>query len=222
MAENIKDFNNLDKIVSIVCHPTPNLTVKHCVSLKRKIPSKNRYQKDEERGYDFFYNFNSISGLYLEAKGHIVLEGHRNIINSDTSSQNKKISCVIEMKDIASFLNRLDIVYTWLIGDKNKEIYISDSHGRPCKIMDTTKKVVVSLMQSTYISFKPCIIRDINDVTYEGVVMSNETSEISNFTAIEFSSFRLIMHSLLPNLYMANSILINNAIQLCIYNKLYS
>jgi hypothetical protein len=222
MDKDYKDFNELEKVSSIVCYPTPNLTVKHTVSLKRKIPAKNQFQKDEERGYDFFYNYNRVNGLYLEAKGQIVFEGHRNIINKEGSTNHSKISCTIEMKDIANLLNRLDIVYLWLTGEQNKEIYLSDAQKRPCKIIDPNRRIAVSLTQSTYVAFKPCIIRDMNDVTYEGVAMGTEQGEMSNFTASEFSSFRLTMHGLLPNLYMANSILISNAIQLCIYNKLYT
>jgi hypothetical protein len=215
-----QDFNKLDKIVSIVCCPTPNLVVKHCVYVKRKVSAKNK--KDEERGYDFFYSYNGMNGLYLEAKGQIVFEGHRNIISSEGSTQYKKISCCIEMKDVANFLNRLDIVYSWLAGEDNKKIYLSDSQRRPCKIIDPSIKIVAALTQTSYVAFKPCIIRDMNDVAYEGVAMGNEQGEISNFTASEYSSFRLAMHSLLPNLYMANTMIINNAMQLCMCNMLYS
>jgi hypothetical protein len=215
-----RDFNDLGKITSIVCYPTPNLTVKHTVSLKRKGQAKNQFKKEEERGYDFFYTYNGSHGLYLEAKGQIVFEGHRNIISNESSMQHKKISCIIEMKDIANFLNRLDIVYLWLTGEQNKEIYLSDAQNKPCKILDPNRRIAVSLSQMSYVAFKPCIIRDMNDVSYEGIAMGTEEGEMSNFTASEFSSFRLSMHGLLPNLYMANNMLIGNALQLCIYNKL--
>jgi hypothetical protein len=222
MSEEIMDFNTLDKVTSIICHPTPSLVVKHVVSLKRKIPNKNSYQKEEERGYVFYYNFNNVNGMYLEAKGQIILEGHRNVINTEGVTTSKKITCYIEMKDISNFLNRLDIAYSWLIGEQNKSLYQADSQGRPCKILDPNRKIAASLTQTAYIAFKPCIIRDMNDVTYEGIAMGNEQGEISNFTASEYASFNVIMHGLLPNLYMANTMLINNAIQLCIYSKLNS
>jgi hypothetical protein len=220
MAECISNFEELDKITAIVCNPTPSLVVKHVITLKRKIPPKNANQKEEERGYVFYYTFNNVTGMYLECRGHIVLEGHRNTLNNDGVTTSKKISCYIDIKDIANFINRLDLVYSWLVGEQNKLIYQSDSSGKPCKILDPNKKVAVSLSQTTYIAFKPCIIRDMNDVTYEGIAMGNEAGEITNFTASEYASFNIIMHGLLPNLYLVNTALINNAIQLCIYNKL--
>jgi hypothetical protein len=216
-----RDFDDLDKITAIVCYPTPSLVVKHVVSLKRKVPAKpGSKNREEERGCVFYYSLNDVNGLYLECRGSILLEGHRTVTNKDGIPQYKKTYCYIEMRDIAGFLNRLDIVYSWLTGEQNKSIYQADSHGRPCKILDGNKKVVVSLTQSAYVAFKPCIIRDISDMTYEGIAMGNEQGEITNFTASEFSSFRLQMHGLLPNLYMANSSLVNSAIQLSIYNKL--
>jgi hypothetical protein len=219
MDELNMDFENLEKIISVVCYPSPSLTVKHIVSLKRKIPSKNN-KKEEERGYAFYYSLKGSTGLYLESRSSVVLEGHRNIINNDGGTTYKKISCSIDMKDVANFLNRLDVAYSWLIGEQNRQIYLADVQGRPCKILDQSKKVVVSLSQSTYVAFKPCIIRDMSDVTYEGIAMGNEQGEITNFTASEYSSFRIQMQGLLPNLYLANNTLINNAIQLSIYNKL--
>jgi hypothetical protein len=217
---NIIDFEKLEKIISVVCHPSPSLTVKHVVTLIRKIPAKNN-KKEEERGYAFYYSLNKgSSGLYLESRSSIVLEGHRNSIADDGRANYKRISCSIDMKDVANFLNRLDVAYNWLLGDQNKQIYLADVQGRPCKILDQTKKVVVSLSQSTYVAFKPCIIRDMSDVTYEGIAMGNEQGEITNFTASEYSAFRIQMQGLLPHLYLANNTLINNAIQLSIYNKL--
>jgi hypothetical protein len=219
MQENENNFHDLNKIVSVVSYPTPSLVVKHCVVLKRKVIPKNQYQKEEERGYDFFYNYNGVTGLYLEARGQIVFEGHRNAPLGE-GAKPRKIIALIEIKDISSLLNRIDIVYNWLTGEENRKIYLSDSQGKPCKIADPDRKVAVSLTQSAYLAFRPCIIRDINSMTYEGVVMLTEEGEITNFTASEYSSFRITMHGLLPNLYMANTMLINNALQLCIYNKL--
>jgi hypothetical protein len=222
MGETINtDFDNLEKIISVVCYPSPSLTVKHIVTLIRKIPAKNN-KKEEERGYAFYYSLNkgNSTGLYLESRSSILLEGHRNTLNNEGVTNYKKISCSIDMKDVSNFLNRLDVAYNWLVGEQNKQIYLADVQGRPCKILDLTKKVVVSLSQSTYVAFKPCIIRDMSDVTYEGIAMGNEQGEITNFTASEYSSFRVQMQGLLPNLYLANNTLINNAIQLSIYNKL--
>jgi hypothetical protein len=170
----------------------------------------------------FCYDFNNVKGMYLECRGQICLEGHRNVINKEGVSTLKKISCCIEMKDIANFLNRLDIVYSWLAGEQNKEIYQADSQGRPFRILTPDKKIAVSLSQTTYVAFKPCIIRDMSDVTYEGIAMGSELGEITNFTAPEYASFNTVMHSLLPNLYMANTALVNNAAQMVIYNKLSS
>jgi hypothetical protein len=221
MADMInKDFEHLEKIISVIGYPSPSLTVKHVVSLIRKVPPKNN-KKEEERGYAFYYTFNKGStGLYLESRSSIILEGHRNVINNEGGTTYKKIACIIDMKDVANFLNRLDVAYGWLVGEQNKQIYLSDVQGRPCKILDPSKKVVVTLSQSTYVAFKPCIIRDMSDVTYEGIAMGNEQGEITNFTASEYSSFRIQMQGLLPNLYIANNVLINNAIQLSIYNSL--
>jgi hypothetical protein len=213
-------FDDIDKITSIVCYPNPSLVVKHVISLKRKVPPKNPHQQEQKRGYVFNYNFNDVAGMYLECKGEVLLEGHRNVISNDGRNVVNKTFCYIEMKDISNLLNRLEIAYSWLIGEANKEIYVSDSQGRPFKIADPGKKTVAALSQSAYISFSPCIIRDIADVTYEGVSMSTERGELTNFTAAEFASFNIIMHGLLPNLYMANSVLINNALQICTYNKM--
>jgi hypothetical protein len=214
-----KDFESLDKITSIVSYPSPSLVVKHVISLKRKMPAKNN-KASEERGYDFYYCLNGTTGLYLECRSSIILEGHRNIISNEGGTTYKKVSCILDMKDVSNFLNRLDVVYNWLVGEQNKRIYLADSQGRPCKILDPSIKVVVSLTQSTYVAFKPCIIRDMSDVTYEGIAMGNEHGEIANFTAPEYSSFRIQMQGLLQNLYIANNTLINNAIQLSIYDKL--
>jgi hypothetical protein len=219
----IERFEDLDKIISVVCRPTPSLVVKHIVTLKRKTPNNPAFsgKTEEERGYVFTYNFQNVNGMYLECRGSICLEGHKNSMDNSGAIMQKKLSCMIDLKDIANFLNRLDIAYTWLIGEENQKVYMSDSQGRPCKILDM-RKVVVSLSQSAYVAFKPCIVRDTSDVTYEGIAMGGEQGEITNFTASEFDSFRVQMHALLPNLYMANIAVINNAIQIFMYNKLLS
>jgi hypothetical protein len=219
-----KDYEDLDRVTAVVCHPTPSLVVKHVITLKRKVMQKtgNNRAREEQRGSVFYYFSNDIHGLYLECKGNIVLEGHRVKQSNDGMPNYKKLYCYIDLKDVSSFLNRLDIAYSWLTGDINKRIYLADSHGRPCKILDPDKKVIVSLSQSTFVGFAPCIIRDMSDVTYEGIVMNSEQGEISNFTASEFSAFRVQMHGLMSNLYLANSMLMNNAIQLSIYGKLKS
>jgi hypothetical protein len=219
----IERFEDLDRIISIVCRPTPSLVVKHIVNLKRKTPSNSTFsgKSEEERGYVFTYNLQNVTGMYLECRGTICLEGHKNVIDTTGAINQKKLSCIIDLKDIANFLNRLDIAYSWLIGEENQKIYMADSQGRPCKILDV-RKVVVSLSQSTYVAFKPCIVRDMSDVTYEGVAMGGEQGEISNFTASEFDSFRMQMHTLLPNLYTANIAVVNNAIQILMYSKLFS
>jgi hypothetical protein len=222
MNNSVERFEDLDKIISIVGRPTPSLVVKHVVTLKRKSQYAAQNNKPEDKGYVFTYNFQNVNGMYLECRGSIILEGYKNYSDNQGSNNYKKMTCYIDMKDIASLLNRLDIAYSWLIGEENNKTYLSDAQGRPCKILDPSKRVVVSLTQSTYVAFKPCIIRDMNDVSYEGIAMGGEQGEISNFTASEFDSFRLQMHSLLPNLYMANITLINNAIQYLIYEKLYS
>jgi hypothetical protein len=218
-----RDFQDLDRITAIVCYPTPSLVVKHVLSLKRKVPQKiGNTTKSEERGSVFYYSLNQVEGLYLESKGSILLEGHRSTPSGDGAYNYKKIHCYLDAKDSGAFLQRLDVAFSWLTGEQNKAIYLADSQGRPYKLLDAQKKVVASLTQSTYIAFKPCIIRDMNEVTYEGIAMGNEQGEISNFTASEFSSFRIIMRGLLPNLYLANTMLFNNAIQLGIYSKLQS
>jgi hypothetical protein len=218
-----KDFQDLDKITAVVCYPTPSLVVKHILSLKRKVPQKlGNTMRTEERGSVFYYSLNGVEGLYLESRGTILLEGHRSSPSGEGAYNYKKICCYLDGKDSGAFLQRLDVALSWLTGEQNKEIYLADSQGRPYKLLDSSKKIVASLSQSTYIGFKPCIIRDMNDVTYEGIAMGNEQGEITNFTASEFSSFRIVMHSLLPNLYLANSMLFNNAVQLGIYSKLQS
>jgi hypothetical protein len=40
MSQITTDFNDIDKITAVVCHPTPSLVVKHIVFLKRKIQAK--------------------------------------------------------------------------------------------------------------------------------------------------------------------------------------
>jgi hypothetical protein len=223
MDEVVERFEDLDRITSIVGRPTPSLAIKHVVSLKRKSQqsSVHPYNKKDEKGYAFIYNFQNIAGMYFECKGSIVLEGYRVQADKQGANSYKKLTCYIDMKDAASFLNRVDIAYSWLAGEENKNIYLADSKGRPCKIVEQ-KRTVASLTESTYIAFKPCIIRDLSDMAYEGIAMGSEQGEISNFTASEFASFRVQMHSLLPNLYIANNTVINNALQYFIYNKLYS
>jgi hypothetical protein len=220
MDFTIEKFEDIDKITAVVCRPTPSLVVKHTVSLKRKVQADAK-NPPVERGYVFAYNAAGIKGVYFDYRGSIVLEGRRMINDIQGGTYQKKINCVIEMRDTAGFLNRLETAYYWLIGEKNKETFLHDSKGCPIRIQNSSQKTVAVLSQSAYVAFKPCIIRDTNDTAYEGIAMGNEHGEISNFTAHEFASFYLHMNAVLPNLYLATNTLVQTAMQYCTQELLY-
>jgi len=233
-------FDGLDKVTDVISRPTPTLIVKHVVRLKRQDPMN----KNSKRGYAFSYNnsnldgnsgphgkgengppskapqYSPTQGLYFDGTGYILFEGFRVVPNSDGSTYTKKLTCEVEAKNVSAFLTALDNAYAWLIGKNYKKIYISDTLGRPFKIGEATLKEVAPLSQTAYVAFKPCIVRDASDVKYEGIAMGTQDGEITNFVAPEFASFRMQMQCLLPNLYLANGILVNQAMQYCTYTNM--
>ena len=222
-------FDGLDKVTNVISRPTPTLVVKHVVRLKRQDPMN----KNAKRNYAFSYDtengnggsskgphYSASKGLYFDGTGYILFEGFRAVPNTDGTTTTKKLSFDLEMKNVSAFLNAIDIAYSWLIGKNYRKIYISDARGRPFKIGEGNLKEVAPLSQTAYVAFKPCIVRDASDVQYEGIAMGTMDGEITNFVAPEFASFRLQMQYILPNLYLANTALIGQAMQYCTYTNM--
>ena len=224
MEDNgIVDFNSLDKIVNLVCKPTPTLTVKHVIRLTRQSPTGN---KNEKIAYAWNYKLEqrgsipAMSGLYFNSTSFIQLTGTREApTDENQKSAVKKINCDIEPRNFITFLSMLDVGYRWLAGDLHNKTFMLDSAGRPLKLYSVDTRETCPLSQTDYVSIRPSIIRDASDVRYEGIMMTVPGGELTSFTAVEFASFRDQMHNLLPNIYTATSVLINQAITYSIYTK---
>ena len=52
------DFDSFDKVSSVICKPTPTLTVKHVVSLKRTNPVNNKL-------LPYMYHYDTWDSLFL-------------------------------------------------------------------------------------------------------------------------------------------------------------
>ena len=220
------DFDSLDKIVNLVCKPTPTLTVKHVIQLTRPNPR----DKNSKLGYAFKYDTTprnkfakSISGLYFQGNPSIQLVGVKIIETSDdghTPAKRKEIKCTLEPNSFIPFLAMLDTAYSWLAGNLYTKTFLLDETGRPLKIRDPFQKENCPLSQTSYIMVKPSIVRDSSNIRYEGILMLTPEGELTNFTAVEFANFRDQMQSILPNIYIATSTIVNQAMSYSIYSQL--
>lgn len=216
------DFDSLDKITNLVSKPTPTLSVKHVINLTRKNMMKDK----EKLGYAFTFKtegnqfYPGTQGIYFNCSSVIQLDGLTNKVDKDGKTIQSKISCIIDPKNFTAFLIAIDNAYSWLLGEKYTKTFVLDDTGRPLKICDPFQKETCPLSQTNYIAFKPAIIRDAFNVRYEGISMITPKGEITNFVAIEFASFKDQMHSLLPNLYTATGMLVNQALMYSVYSKL--
>lgn len=223
--DEVVDFDNLDKLVNLVGKPTPTLTVKHIVSLTRQNP-RSKNPKDK-LGYVFPYEVTPnnryvapTNGLAFTSMFYIQLVGTRTVTDDKGETQTKVIRCNINPQCSMTFLAALDNVYSWLAGPKYATTFILDASRRPLKIADPFQKETCPLTQTSYIAFKPAIIRDASDVRYEGIAMGTQDGEMTNFVAPEFAWFRSQMQFLLPNLYTASCSLVSQAMQYCIYKNM--
>ena len=222
------DFDSLDRIVNLVSKPTPTLTVKHVIQLTRTNPTNKR----EKIGYAFKYDttpqnkyVKPVSGLYFQGYPSIQLVGvPSDAISTDgnepTKAKKRNVKCVLDTKNFIPFLAMLDVGYNWLAGNLYNKTFLLDETGRPFKIKDPFQKEICPLSQTSYVMIRPSILRDASNVRYEGILMMTHEGELTNFTAVEFANFRDQMKSLLPNIYIATSTIINQAMSYSIYSKL--
>lgn len=215
------NFDELDKVSSVICKPNPTLTVKHVVRLSRMNPSDGKMMP-----YAFIYdtskfgktpdprfkNPKQVIGMSGTCDGYVDLESNRTKIVDGESKTNKIVISILP-RDMQSFLYVLDKAYKWLTDNTASSPFVKDMNGRPAKVKDPMLKVSTPLTRSaTGLSFKPCIIRDDSDVRYEGITMGNkEFGEITNFTAQEFTGFKVMVTGVLENLYIANMTLTTQA-----------
>lgn len=217
------DFDNLEKITSVICTPTPTLTIKHSVVLRRK-PFKDQPQlygdtKSLSYAFDYKYNSNGYSkeGLYLH-NGTVLLEfeAKRQNANYNDKDNRKKtsISAFVSMRDIPMLISTIDKAYNWLTHNAG-DVFIRDVDGRPIKIVDPLLQIGCPVVSGN-IAFKPCIVRDVQDVRYEGIAMCTyKDGELTNFTGPEFTMFRMVVTGFGNNYYLANQMLINQALAYC-------
>lgn len=221
------DFDSFDKVSSVICKPTPTLTVKHVVSLKRISPvndkllpymwhyDTSKIQNDSNQRFS-----NKPSSAHSKvttglASGYtdssINLEAVKNYVSEGSVRQNK-ITVMITPRDTQYVLYILEKACEWLT-DYGNSPFIKDINGRPAKVKDPTLKVSIPLQRSrTGLTLKPCIIRDTANVCYEGISMGNpEYGEITNFTAQEFMCFKITLGCVLNNLYLANMLISTQA-----------
>ena len=214
------DFNNLEKVSSVICSPTPNLTIKHSIVMKRKPPYNKEmsqsYNVNKGLNYAFDYKWDNGSkeGLYFQ-NGTVLLEfeSKRQVIQDNTQKK-IAISAYTNMRDIPMLISTIDRAYNWLTRNAN-EVFVRDVDGRPIKIVNPLLQIGCPVVSGN-ISFKPCIVRDMQDVRYEGISMGTQKDgELTNFTGPEFSMFKMIITSFGHNYYLANQMLINQALSYC-------
>ena len=234
------DFDSLDRVVNLVSKPTPTLTIKHIVKLTRTIPIPQNnngggYRRQQQQKLPYAYkwelqpngrfNDSGMCGLYLNGTGYIQLVGTgQQAANYDETKNTKpkQIKCELQSNNFIPFLAMLDRGYDWLAGEDYRNTFILDESNRPLKIKDPLKRETCPLSQTSYVAIKPSIVRDSSNVRYEGILMLTPEGELTNFTAVEFASFRDQMKNLLPNLYTASTALVNQAISYSIYSKIKS
>ena len=216
------DFDNLEKVTSVVCSPTPNLTIKHSIVLRRK-PFKDAsqigYNDNKSLSYAFDYRYSdNKEGLYFN-NGTVLLEfeSKRQSNYTDNKSSNQKkvsISAYANVRDIPILVNTIDKAYKWLTHNAG-DVFIRDVDGRPIKIVDPMLQIGCPVVSGN-IAFKPCIVRDTQDVRYEGIAMvTHKDGELTNFTGPEFATFRMIVAGFANNYYLVNQMLINQALTYC-------
>ena len=220
------DFDNLEKVTSVICAPTPNLTIKHSIVLRRKPfkDSSQSYNNDKSLSYGFDYKYGDKEGLYFH-NGTVLLEfeakRQQTYTDSHGNSNSKKasISAFANVRDIPILVNTIDRAYKWLTHNAG-DVFIRDVDGRPIKIVDPLLQIGCPVVSGN-IAFKPCIVRDIQDVRYEGIAMvTHKDGELTNFTGPEFATFRMVVTGFGSNYYLANQMLINQALAYCTNNNL--
>lgn len=222
------DFDNLEKVTSVICAPTPNLTIKHSIVLKRK-PFKeqstyvNPNTDNRSLSYGFDYRYGEKEGLYFHS-GTVLLEfetKRQAAAYNDSRNGTKKtsVSAFVSVRDIPILISTIDKAYNWLTHSAG-DVFIRDVNERPIKIVDPLLQIGCPVVSGN-IAFKPCIVRDIQDVRYEGISMSTfKDGELTNFTGPEFTTFRMVVAGFGNNYYLANQMLINQALAYCTNNNL--
>lgn len=225
------DFDELNKVTNVVCKPTPTLTVKHVLYLKRNPYSDSKpYMQDPSKArkldYAFPYEANGTCGMYMQCGDvYLELEARRQTLyvdkmKPDTKSKSASIKMSCGFRDIPVLLGILDKAYSWLV-DTSNDIFVRDMDGRPVKVVDPLLQVGCPIMHGSMLIFKPCIIRDAQDVRYAGISMvSPKDGEMTNFTSPEFAMFKMAITGFGQNYYLINQMLINQTISYCTYNNL--
>lgn len=230
------NFDDLNKVTNVICKPTPHLTVKHVIYLRRNPFQESKpYGKDPRKDRKINYAFpyeskdkfgnatNDNNGLYFQnGDVYLELEARRQVLMKDakdnkTQAQTVKYSCTF--RDIPILIGIIDRAYSWLTNNDN-DIFVRDCDGRPLKVVDPLLQLVCPI-RSGSLMFKPCIIRDTQDIRYEGIsLMSQKDGELTNFTAPEFAMFRMAIVGFGNNYYLANQMLILQSMSYCTNSNL--
>lgn len=218
----MRDFNTLDRIISLVCRPTPTLSVRHVVELTR--PGKS--EGAPPMGYIFEFttkggkktNFKPSNQMVLVHNSYIELETKKPKFEQNGKIGSFSIKMQLQNKDIPMFLNMIETAYKWLT---DGSVFVRDVDGRPVKVADPLLSLSSPVSFGERAIMKPCIIRDANDLKYDGLVLgSSKENEFTNFTSSEFAFFRMQMTSLSQNLYMASLLVAQQAMMYYTYENM--
>ena len=203
MAESIE---KLDRIVKVIMRPCPQLVVKHVVKLIRR-----NYKDNRKYNFAFEYDlphFGHDKGLQFVTEDSILIESLKDEVKTQENGgvYKPKPQIFISYMEAPLAIMAFDTALSWLQGEDNKNIYISDYRGMPIKLGKTSSAVVPMSFNKVMI-LQPAIIYDDDKLSYQGIKIKCETGDIADLTAQEFFEFALALKYILMNLYTNSNIL---------------
>ena len=225
------DFEDLDRVSNVVCQINSTLSIKHVVEIKKRMFNNKKDVK--LLPYGFLYGPNTKNpgtnsnlpskynnpSLLFNSTGYISIENKKTSVKNEVVVS-ETVRVKIVLMDTPQSLAVLDTVTEWLT-TQAEDVFMNDELGHPIKIINPMLKLNCPLMlETTGVTFKPCIVEDSVGTKYQGIAMGNrEKGEICNFTATEFVVFKNMLAFALNNLYTNNMLLIEHTMQYCMYKN---
>lgn len=209
---NIYDTAKISKRITSI----GNITIKHYVKL-------NTFDRSgHKQTYANMYNGMNSPTCYLSnTSDAIILESY--ISESERKDKQRSISVYLSYNDAIGIDTMFNEGYRWFNSDIKNDLFEYTKDGKPYKVnekyrqLNYTINLKNTLLKGAFLCIQPAIITDmINTVTYPGVIFKCINGVLGTCTVEEFMNMRLVMRSLMNNLYQNSLLLINNTM---LYNE---
>ena len=205
-----KEFDRIGRINKVIC-TIGEITIKHSVGVKR-----GNLREDVDKTYVNKY----MTGKTLFPSYYINHTSDGIILERMKENKKEGVMCNVYLSyvDIAPVIRCLNEAKYWFEDEEiRNNLYVYSEDDKPYKVSEKYQYLNAQCTLTTgrfkggFLSIQPAVVSEaVNNVLYPGVVFKCQQGVIGVCTVDEFLSLRIILISLLNNLYQESLNLINN------------